>query len=370
MSLYVGLMSGTSLDGIDVVIVNFANNDIRLIASSTTPYQKTTKQQIESAVNSNSFSLDLLCQLDRQISKEYTSAALTLLKKNNIRQDQIAAIGCHGQTIKHNPKIDNGYTLQIGDPNTLAALSDITVVADFRRKDVALGGDGAPLVPAFHQYAFQHDHINRAIINIGGITNITLLPKLQSPDEIIGFDTGPGNTLLDHFCFEYFNQPFDKDGSIAKTGLANLELINTILKNEPYFSNPIPKSTGTDYFNMDWYDHFVSKHKQTLSKEDQLATLTELSALSIAQAIQKLPTKPDEIYYCGGGQSNTYLMQRLHSLTQLESLSTEQLNLHPNWVEAVAFAWFSKNTLAHKTSTLSSVTSASKISILGGIFNA
>ena len=370
MSLYIGIMSGTSLDGIDVVIVDFRTNDIQLIAHSTTPYEGTTRQQIDNAVNSKSFSLDLLCQLDRQISKEYASAVTTLLKINNIGHDQIIAIGCHGQTIKHDPKLENGYTLQIGDPNTLAALCNITVVADFRRKDVALGGDGAPLTPAFHLFAFQDEHKNRAIINIGGISNITLLPNRQSSEDVIGFDSGPGNTLLDHYCLEYFNQPYDAYGAIAKTGRANANLINTILKNEPYFSDPIPKSTGTDYFNINWFNRFSSKHNATLSKEDQLATLTELSALSIAQAIQKLPTKPDEIYYCGGGQSNTYLMQRLHALTQLESFSTEQLNIHPDWVEAIAFAWFAKNTLAQKTSTLSSVTSACKTSILGGIYNA
>jgi len=370
MSFYIGIMSGTSLDGIDVVIVDLQKSNIKLIAHSTTPYKDTTKQQIDIAVNAQTFSLDQLCQLDRQIAKEYTSAVLTLLRLNNIQPDKITAIGCHGQTIKHNPKINNGYTLQIGDPNTLAALCNITVVADFRRKDVALGGDGAPLAPAFHQFAFQDEHKNRGIINIGGIANITMLPKRSSVDKTIGFDTGPGNTLIDHYCAEYFNQPYDKNGNIAKSGHADLDLIDFILNNEPYFSNPTPKSTGTDAFNLDWFSAFLSKTDKNISKKDQLATLTELSAVSIAQSIQKLPISLDEIYYCGGGQSNAYLMQRLQILTQLESRSTEQLNLHPDWVEAVAFAWFAKNTIKHKESTLASVTSANKTSILGGIFYA
>ncbi len=370
MSYFIGIMSGTSLDGIDVVIVDFNNATTQLIASSTTPYEPDIKQEIENTVNSKLCSLHDFCQLDRKIAKAYASAVTTLLAKNNIPASQIKAIGCHGQTIKHDPNIEHGYSLQIGDPNTLSALCNISVVADFRRKDVALGGQGAPLAPAFHQYAFQSTDYTRAIINIGGIANITILPKPGSDKMITGFDTGPGNTLLDHLCLKYFNQAYDKNGALAKTGHVNSELLSSIIKNESFFELSPPKSTGTDTFNLNWLDNHIAQTNTQISPTDLLTTVTELTALTIANSITQLKIKPEELYYCGGGQSNQFLMSRLYDLTQLNSLSTDQLGIHPDWVEAVAFAWFAKNTLQNKTSNQPSVTQVSKATILGGIYNA
>ncbi len=370
MKYFIGVMSGTSLDGIDIVIVSFTNDTTKVIAHSTTAYPSDIRHQIELLVNSEQVSLHTFCQLDIQIAKAYSSAIMALLKENNILSRHIYAIGSHGQTIKHNPNIEHAYTLQIGDPNTLSALTNITVVADFRRKDVALGGQGAPLAPAFHQYAFQSNTKNRAIINIGGIANITALPTLQSGEKILGFDTGPGNTLLDHLCQKHFKINYDKNGAIAASGKVNAALLNHIINSEPFFSLAPAKSTGTDYFNLKWFEHHVKLANISISPEDQLATLTDLTALTISMAIKNLSTHIDEIYYCGGGQHNTTLMQRLQFHTKLDSNSTEQLNISPDWVEAMAFAWFAKNTLDNQPSNIPSVTAASEKTILGGIFKA
>lgn len=370
MKYFIGVMSGTSLDGIDIALVSFNNKTINVISHSTTPYSTEIKQNIEKLVNSTQVSLDLFCQLDIQIAKSYASEILALLQQNSILPQQVIAIGSHGQTIKHDPNIEHAYTLQIGDPNTLSALTNITVVADFRRKDIALGGQGAPLTPAFHQYAFQSDIKNRAIINIGGIANITTLPTPLSGEEILGFDTGPGNTLLDHFCEKHFNINFDNNGAIASRGKINAPLLKHIIKSEPFFSLTPAKSTGTDYFNLKWFEGFLMRTNIEISSEDQLATLTELTALTISAAIQSLSICIDEIYYCGGGQHNKTLMQRLQYHTGLNAYSTEQLGISPDWVEAIAFAWFAKNTLESHPSNIPSVTSASAKTILGGIFKA
>ncbi len=363
-------MSGTSLDGIDVVIVDFDKSPVQLVAHSTTPYEPDIKYAIENAVNSKSYSLHALCQLDRKIAKAYAFAVNHLLKTQQIQAAQICAIGCHGQTIKHSPDSEHGYTLQIGDPNTLSALCNINVVADFRRKDIALGGQGAPLTPTFHQHAFQAQQYNRAIINIGGIANITALPQAGSKQKVMGFDTGPGNTLIDHLCLKYFNCPYDNKGEIAQSGQVDSVLLKHIFSHEAFFNLTPPKSTGTDSFNLAWFEHYLSQTHNHISPVDQLATATELTAHSIAQSIKHLPVKIDEIYYCGGGQHNQYLMTRLSQLTHMESLSTKQLGIHPDWVEAIAFAWFAKNTIEHKSSNLPSVTFSSKAAILGAIFNA
>lgn len=369
-ALYIGIMSGTSLDGIDVVVVDFNRQPPHLIAAATTPYSHDLKQHIENLVNSATYSLSSFCQLDVQIAKAYASSVLSLLKKKRIKPSEIIAIGCHGQTIKHDPNREHAYTLQIGDPNTLVALSNITTVADFRRKDVALGGQGAPFAPAFHQYAFQSRSKNRAIINIGGIANLSVLPAQSLKQEIIGFDTGPGNTLIDHFCWQNFNAPYDKNGDLAARGHAHKDLIEKILNDEPYFSLLAGKSTASDYFNLDWYAEYLKKYQATLSPLDSIATLTELTALSIANSINTLSINIDEIFYCGGGQLNATLMKKLATHTRLKTISTEELGIHPAWVEAIAFAWFAKNTLENKTINLSSVTSANRNAILGAVFKA
>lgn len=369
MSYYIGIMSGTSLDGIDIVITDITQNDATLIAQSTTPYSDDIKQKIETSVNSSLVSLHSFCQLDVQIAKAYAKAVNELLAKNNIKPNEITAIGCHGQTIKHAPNDEHAYTLQIGDPNTLAALTDITTVADFRRKDIALGGQAAPLAPAFHQFMFSSSNINRAIVNIGGISNLTILPKDQNI-PIIGFDTGPGNTLLDHFCSKYFNLNYDKNGELAALGKTDNNLLNLIIDKETYFSQPPAKSTGTDYFTLDWFSKYLNQFNKTLSPHDQLATLTELTALTITLALKQLSIKVDEIYICGGGAHNDTLVQHIRQLSDLPTNSTETLGLHPDWVEAVAFAWFAKNTLEGKYSNSPTVTSSSRNAILGGIFKA
>lgn len=365
---YIGIMSGTSLDGIDVALCQFDGSQVDLIDHSSTPYKATIKQQLDTLVNSQQTDLAIMCQLDRYLAQQYAQATNELLAKNKLSPEQVSAIGCHGQTLKHDPTQQLAYTLQIGDPNTLASLTQITTVSDFRRKDIALGGQGAPLAPAFHQQIFSHPLHTRVIINIGGIANITLLPKESQSHSIVGFDTGPGNTLMDHFCQRHWKKNFDHLGEIASQGHSDAALIEFILKHEGYFHLESPKSTGTDYFNLEWFDAFLQQSGQTIEPINQLATLNELTAITIAQGIKQLSLPIDEIYCCGGGSHNQTLLNNLTKHTSIKAQTTAQLGLHPDWVEACAFAWFAKNTLEKQPSNLPHITSASKKSILGGIY--
>lgn len=366
--LFIGIMSGTSLDGIDTVLVEFGNGHIQLIDALTTPYKPSTKLSIHQLVTNGNCAIQTLCQIDREIAIQYTDCVKQLLKQNKLLASDITAIGCHGQTIKHAPDAIPSFTLQVGDPNTLAAETNITTVADFRRKDIALGGQGAPFAPAFHYHAFYSPASTRIILNIGGIANITLLEKASNMDNITGFDTGPGNTLMDHYCQQFLQLDYDQNGELAAKGTIDADLISLILKNEPYFNQALVKSTGTDYFNLDWLQTYCDI--STYSTEDSLANLCELSAQSIAIAIQQLHTSIDEIYCCGGGAHNRTLIKRISQLCNVSVASTDIVGIHPDWVEAIAFAWLAKNTLNKNQTHLNSITSASKNSILGGIFYA
>lgn len=365
---YIGIMSGTSLDGIDTVLVDFSDKKIHFIDGQTTPYKLSTKQSIEQLINNSKSSLSLLSETDRNIALQYSDCVTELVKRNNLTADDIIAIGSHGQTLRHSPNSAPSYTLQIGDPSTIAAKTHITTVADFRKKDIALDGQGAPFAPAFHNFAFHSKDKSRVILNIGGIANITLLDKTQHSEALSGFDTGPGNTLMDHYCQQFLNLNYDPNGEIASSGSFDKELINSIINTDPYFSLKPPKSTGTDYFNLTWLSQYVDIH--SFNKHDALAILCELSAQSIAQAINQLPLNIDEIYFCGGGSHNQYLIKRISQLCSPPLYSSEKLEVHPDWVEAIAFAWLARNTLSKKATHLKSITSATRNSIIGGIYYA
>ena len=300
--------------------------------------------------------------MGNQLAQLYASAVNQLLINNQIAASNITAIGCHGQTIRHRPEL--GFTLQIGNNALLAELTNITVVGDFRSRDIAAGGQGAPLVPAFHQAIFAHSEKNRMIVNIGGIANITFLAK---NGQVLGFDSGPGNMLIDSWTKLRLGKNYDANGEWAATGLVLDSLLFDMLA-EPYFALPPPKSTGRDLFNDDWLkQHLLYPH---LRSQDVACTLVELTAQSIVDAMMKTCNAVDEVYLCGGGARNGLLVNRLKAKlgNNTQIANTDVLGVGADWLEAVAFAWLAQQTLAKKTSNLPQVTGAKGLRILGAIY--
>ncbi len=364
-TIYLGLMSGTSIDSIDVVAVDFNRDRPNLIGSHSHPIPENLKQQILSLCLPGSDSVQLYCETDNLLGRLFAEAALALMTALNIKPKQIAAIGSHGQTVRHAPPMgDNlAYSQQIGDPTVIAAQTGCPVVADFRRADMALGGHGAPLVPAFHQRLFSQPEKNRVILNIGGIANITVL---AANGDCCGFDTGPGNILLDSWCQLHRGTAFDNNGDWGAGGTADSSLLKQ-LKSHHFFAQPAPKSTGREEFNLAWLNGQLIEFD--LPAEDIQATLMQLTADSISDQINNLDLPISEVFVCGGGVSNRALMDLLaKALPQTGLDSTAQLGLDPNWVEACAFAWLAKRRIENKTGNLPAVTGASRETILGGLF--
>jgi anhydro-N-acetylmuramic acid kinase len=364
--LYIGLMSGTSLDGIDAVITDFSDSANKLICSHYQPYPQSIRRKIQHICTGNA-SIQSLAEMDTILGKLYAESVLTLLKKSSLNKADILAIGNHGQTVCHQPLQPNPYTLQIGDPNLLTELTGIPVVADFRRRDISVGGQGAPLVPAFHQATFHSSTENRAIINIGGIANITYLSNSKA-EQVVGFDCGPGNTLMDFWIETHHGKTYDHNGEWARSGKINLSLLELFLT-DPFFALSPPKSTGTDYFSPEWLQSILGSFTPQATTEDIQATLAELTAQSITTAVKALSSKKTHIYVCGGGTKNDYLMERIDQLSGNPSKTTESLSIHPDWVEAMAFAWLARQTVNRLPGNLPEVTGANRSVILGGIYN-
>ena len=363
---YIGLMSGTSMDAIDAALVDFSNNKIRLIASHTEQISAPTRAQINALCHGCDDELKKTMVLDIILGKAFASCVNTLLKDNKLTAKDIVAIGSHGQTLRHYPQDNIKNTLQITDPNTIAELTGITTVADFRRRDMAAGGQGAPLAPAFHNQVFRHEKNNRVILNLGGIANITILPADNNKD-VSGFDTGPANTLMNGWIQQHKNKSFDDKGQWAASGSVNNDLLQQFLKDN-YFKLPPPKSTGTDYFSPTWLTENL-KGFAALAAENIQATLCELTAVSVANAIQQYATDCDEVIVCGGGARNDFLMSRLQArLKTITVAATDAVNIPAEWVEAMAFAWLAKQTLENKPGNLAEVTGASKAVILGAVY--
>ena len=293
-------------------------------------------------------------------------AVLGLLDDNDVDTDKISAIGSHGQTLRHQPRAARPFTMQIGDANIIAAGTGIATVADFRRRDMAVGGEGAPLAPAFHHWLFSKNAKDRAVLNIGGIANVTMISARS--DKTIGFDTGPGNTLLDGWMRKCRDLPFDDDGKWSAGGQVNEPLLIKLL-DDPYFALPPPKSTGFEYFNASWLSGKLSASELTIPEQDVQATLAELSARTIALAILDHAPGVEEVLVCGGGIHNSDLIDRLSGYLSGSSVSsTEKYGLHPDWVEAAAFAWLAKRCLEKETGNLPSVTGADRAVVLGAIY--
>ena len=362
--LFIGLMSGTSLDGMDAVLVNFGDSpqDIKIMGHSYVPYEDTLKKSLLGLHLPYTNELEDSLIAGNIVSQKAYQAIEALLKKTGTTPKDVKAIGFHGQTIRHQPQ--KGFTLQIGNPALLAELSYINVIADFRSRDVAAGGQGAPLVPAFHKEIFSHPTAYRAIVNIGGIANITILNPETS---VSGFDSGPGNLLLDYWGQKHLRKAFDEDGAWAREGELIQTLLDTFFK-DPYFKKTAPKSTGRDHFNEAW----LNKHLQkSYPIQDIQRTLLELTALSISKAIGTHNANITEIYLCGGGALNSFLVERLRSLMpQIKIQLTDALGMPTQHVEAAAFAWLAKQTLFLKAGNLPQVTGAKGLRILGAIYPA
>ena len=366
---YMGLMSGTSLDGIDVVIAQFDHPEpFSLIASQTFPFPDSLKQQLLSLSQHKhtGSELDIYAELDVRLGRLFADCCLELLYKHQVLAEDIVAIGSHGQTLRHYPDSSYPTTLQIGDPNIIAQQTGITTVADFRRRDMAAGGQGAPLVPPFHKALFSSDQINRVVLNIGGIANITFLPVHSA--RVIGFDTGPGNGLLDDWCLRHLDLAYDREGQLASKGEVCSAFLQQMLT-DPYFTQAAPKSTGREYFSYNWIKQQLEHFQDDIPKLDVLASLAELTAVSIALQIKQLVPVVDEVLVCGGGMHNTDLIKRLQNhLQDLKITSTEAYQLHPDWVEASAFAWLAQQTLQGQNGNLPEVTGARESVVLGGIW--
>lgn len=360
---YIGLMSGTSLDSIDAVLVRFTPS-FELCAQFSHPIPGALRQQMMDLTQPGPDEIERLGRVDIALADTLAEATLALLHKAGVPAQSIRAIGSHGQTIRHRPHAR--FSLQIGDPNTLAERTGITTVADFRRRDLAAGGQGAPLVPAFHQAMFQTCSGDRIIANLGGMANITLLPA--SPEApVIGYDTGPANVLMDGWI-EYSNgESYDCGGAWAASGCVDDELLRILLAH-PFFQAKPPKSTGREDFHLDWIREILSRLPHSPAPENVQATLLELTSVSLSDAIKShTPMKPD-IYLCGGGSHNRQLMARIqHHLPDYQVETTATLGLDVDWVEAAAFAWFAMRTLHQQTSSLPDVTGAQSARILGTI---
>ncbi len=368
---YIGLMSGTSADGIDLALVEFDTieaeqaNNANLIASYYQAYDDITHHKITSLYNPSNNEIDRVGSLSIELAHQFAAAIKQFLTQQQLSASDITAIGCHGQTIRHRPisstQINKPFTLQIGCLQTLAVLTGIRVVGDFRSKDIALGGQGAPLVPAFHQAIFSNTKKDVFVVNIGGIANITFLPK-NSTKQAIGFDTGPGNALMDYWYAQHHLTRYDENGNWAKAGKTSQSLLQQMLSDN-YFSQPAPKSTGREYFNPQWLSQFIQN--SDLSAVDIQTTLTELTAITISNEICKLSTKSN-VYICGGGVENSHLVSLLNQkLNDHQIMNTHTKNINSDAMEAMAFAWlafaFDKNIFGN----IPAVTGASKQTVLG-----
>lgn len=364
---FIGLMSGTSMDGVDAVLVDFETEQPKLIAGHTEAIPshllKGLQRLCQAATDDE---INRLGRLDRSVGKLFAQAVNNLLAKTDITAEQIIAIGSHGQTVRHMPNLEIGFTLQIGDPNTIAVETNIDVIADFRRKDVALGGQGAPLVPAFHQQVFAKPGQTRVILNIGGIANITYLPG--NSDDVLGFDTGPGNTLIDYFVNQSLGQPFDEDGAWAASGKTNPAFLEQLLSHS-YFALAAPKSTGRELFNQAWLEQQLADYSH-LDQEDIQSTLLDLTCHSIANDINRL-SATGELFICGGGALNSELVRRLTPLVAGYKVDTTgSLGVDAKWVEGIAFAWLAMRHHHDLPANLPAVTGASRQAVLGGRFKA
>ncbi|MHC6223682.1 anhydro-N-acetylmuramic acid kinase [Pseudomonas sp. X10] len=364
MALYLGVMSGTSLDGLDIALIEHTTEQLRLLATHYTPMPAPLRRDLLALCASGPDEITRASLAENQWATLAAEGTRQLLASQRLDASAIRAIGSHGQTIRHEPAL--GFTVQIGNPALLAELTGISVVSDFRRRDVAAGGQGAPLVPAFHEALFAHLGQRLAVLNVGGFSNLSLI---EQDKPVHGFDCGPGNVLLDAWIERKRGQQFDADGAWAASGKVNETLLNSMLA-DPFFAGTGPKSTGREVFNLSWID----RHLGVLSAyrdEDVQATLLELTARSIIGALQNAQEDTETLLVCGGGARNGALMRRLGDLLpEARVTSTAAHGVDPDWVEAMAFAWLAHCCLEQIPGNRPSVTGAKGLRVLGAIYPA
>lgn len=358
--IFVGLMSGTSLDGVDAVLVDLTGARPRLLARASHAFDAALRRELLALNAPGTNEIERAALAGNELAKKYAAAVTEVLAESKTAAARVRAIGCHGQTVRHRP--ERGYTTQIGNAALLAELTAIRVVADFRGRDVAAGGQGAPLAPAFHAAMFADAAEDRVVINLGGIANLTFLPR---HGEVTGFDSGPGNCLLDLWVSRHLGKPHDAHGNWAAAGRPIPELLQRMLR-DPYFAAAPPKSTGRDHFNDRWLQ---KKLKGDEDPQAVQATLLELTARSLANAIARHCAAARRLIVCGGGTRNDALMRRLAGLAAPAVLETsDRYGIDPQLVEAAAFAWLAKQTLDGVAGNLPSVTGARAARVLGAIY--
>ena len=366
--LYIGLMSGTSLDGVDGVLADFSSDTPHVLAHASAPFPLALRAELLSLNTSGADELHRAALAGNALMRVYAAVVDELLERTNTPNTAVRAIGAHGQTVRHRPQEFDatGYTLQLCQPALLAELTGIDVAADFRSRDVAAGGQGAPLAPFFHRSMFAHAGEATGVLNIGGISNITLL---RADGTMLGFDCGPGNALMDAWCSQHTGQPYDDNGAWAASGRVLAPLLATMLA-EPYFAKRPPKSTGRDLFNRPWLDGHLRAFGQAAPADIQ-ATLTELTARACAGDVQRHQPDLRRLIVCGGGALNGDLMRRLAALLPGTTVSSSaDAGLPPLQVEATAFAWLARKTVRREKLELQSTTGARGARVLGCIYPA
>ncbi|WP_040726253.1 anhydro-N-acetylmuramic acid kinase [Thiomicrorhabdus sp. Kp2] len=366
---FIGLMSGTSADGVDAALIEISQNNIKLIDFLTHQLPSELKQTLIQLNSQPNIALHTLCSLQKNVADVFSLGTLELLKRNNLQASDIQAIGSHGQTIFHAPEIP--MSLQIGHPAFIAKTTGITTVADFRVDDMALGGQGAPFAPAFHHRLFANGS-DTFVINIGGIANMSYIPAVTSQQKVLGWDTGPGNALMDDICQNHLKLDYDPNGINAQKGRIQPALLKHLLAH-PYFTLSAPKSTGRDTFHSEWVNSMLSEHSIEINHFDLLATLCEVTAISISQQIKTInlnTTEKANVWIVGGGAHNDFLVSRIQQhLPKHMVASSQNNNMNPDAIEAMMFAWLAEQRLHNKTVQLSAVTGANRDAVLGGIWH-
>ncbi|MGR5140167.1 anhydro-N-acetylmuramic acid kinase [Photobacterium sp. DNB23_23_1] len=369
--LYIGVMSGTSLDGVDTALVAFDSEShqalkLELLATDAYPMPDTLKSALLDVCMGQATNLKQIGQLDHQLGHLFAGAVNQLLEKAEIEASAVMAVGSHGQTVYHQPDGDYPFTMQLGDANIVAAKTGITTVADFRRKDMALGGQGAPLVPAFHKGLFSEQDSTTVVLNIGGIANISVLRPEQ---PVIGYDTGPGNMLMDAWVYLHHGQKYDKDGVFAASGKVCQPLLEKLMA-DPYLGRSYPKSTGREHYNLPWLEEQLIGLAETVSEQDVQATLLQFTAQTIAEQVACFAHgEQPRLLVCGGGVNNSLLMSHLAELLPAWSVAnTGDAGIDPDYMEAMAFAWLARQRIHGHPSNVPEVTGASQPASLGVIY--
>ena len=361
--IYVGLMSGTSADSIDCATLDLSSEEIKVINCKNFEIPMDLKKDIIQSSQSEKIEQELIDDLDFRMAEVLADSVKKIISGSDIEAKDIKAIGSHGQTIKHEPKSETPYTLQIGDPQKISNDLDITTVGNYRHDDIEAGGEGAPLTPVFHKTVFGSDKKRKVIVNIGGITNITAL----NYPELIGFDTGPGNCLMD--CWSRINNVGDYDdrGSWAASGTINRSLLEVMMQDK-YFSRKYPKSSGPDYFSHEWIQENLLRLSKEILAEDVQATLAQVTVISLIESINFLNLSNENIYLCGGGVHNDFLCSEINKQSKARVSTTLELGIDPDYVEAICFGWLAKQRIENKSFDLSEITGSKGEVYLGRIY--